>query len=90
MNLITQIYTGHSTLQRHLAIMNIEEDGRCEQCEEDDTEETVEHFLTDCPAFGRNRRDSLGNISLSNDELPNLSLNKILKFVRSTKRFETE
>ena len=90
MNLITQLYTGHSTLKRHLSVMGFENDGRCEQCEEDETEETVEHFLFDCPAFGRNRRNSLGNISLNIDELPNLSLNRILKFVKSTKRFEED
>ena len=71
-------------------MMGIEDDDRCEQCEEDDTEETVEHFLCECPAFGRSRRNSLGNISLNIDELPNLSLNKILKFVKSTKRFEED
>lgn len=90
MNLITQLFTGHSTLKRHLSVMSIEDDGRCNQCEEDDAEETVEHFLCECPAFGRNRRNSLGNISLSNDELPKLPLNRILKFVKSTKRFEED
>ena len=88
MNLITQLYTGHNTLKRHLNVMSIEDDGRCNQCEEDDTEETVEHYLTDCPAFARNRHHTLGNIVLNSNELPNLSLDKILKFVSQTCRFD--
>ena len=51
MNLITQIYTGHATLKRHLNLMAIEEDGRCNQCNEENTEETVQHYLAECPAF---------------------------------------
>ena len=88
MNLITQLYTGHTTLKRHLNVMAIEEDGRCEQCEEEFTEETVEHFLTDCPAFARNRQQTLGNISFSAELLPRLPLSKIVRFVNQTKRFE--
>ena len=68
--------------------MSIEDDGRCNQCEEDDTVETVEHFLTDCPAFARNRHHTLGNIVLNSNEFPNLSLDKILKFVSQTCRFD--
>ena len=88
MNLITQIYTGHATLKRHLNLMAIEDDGRCNQCNEENTEETVQHYLAECPAFSRSRRNSLGYISLTTNELPNLKLNKVLKFIKDTKRFE--
>ena len=63
-NLITQIYTGHATLKRHLNLMAIEDDGRCNQCNEENTEETVQHYLAECPAFSRSRRNSLGYIFL--------------------------
>ena len=88
MNLITQIYTGHATLKRHLNLMAIEEDGRCNQCNEENTEETVQHYLAECPAFSRSRRNSLGYISLTTNELPNLKLTKVLKYIKDTKRFE--
>jgi ribonuclease HI len=87
-NLITQLYTGHATLKRHLNLMAIEDDGRCNQCNEENTEETVQHYLAECPAFSRSRRNSLGYISLTTNELPNLTLTNILKFVKDTKRFE--
>ena len=89
MNLITQLYTGHSVLKRHLFLMNIEDDNGCEQCDEGAVE-TVEHFLCYCPAFARNRQIALGYISLNKTDLPNLTLGKILKFINSTKRFEVE
>jgi hypothetical protein len=88
LNLITQIYTGHNTLKRHLNVMAIKDDGRCNQCEEDDTEETVEHYLTECPAFSRNRHQTLGNFVLNSNDLPGLSLTNILKFVSQTHRFD--
>ena len=89
MNLITQIYTGHTILKRHLHVMTIEDDNICEKCDVGEAE-TVEHFLCRCPAFARNRRNHLGQISLTKNELPNLSLNNVLKFVKSTKRFEMD
>jgi len=89
MNITTQLYTGHSTLKRHLNLMAIEDANECEQCCEG-PEETVEHFLCHCPAFARNRRNTLGNISLNTNELPNLKLSSIIKFVKDTKRFEQE
>ena len=88
MKRITQMLTGHSTLRRHLFLMKMEDDPICQNCLED--EETVEHFLCHCPAFARNRRIALGYISLSSTDLPNYSLKKILKFVKSTKRFELD
>ena len=89
MNMITQLYTGHSVLRRHLHLMAIEDGNGCEQCDEGQ-EETVEHFLCHCPAFARNRRIALGYISLSKNDLPRFSLKKILKFVKSTRRFELD
>ena len=89
MNLITQIYTGHTILKRHLHVMAIEDDNVCEKCDLAEAE-TVEHFLCRCPAFARNRRNHLGHISLTINELPDLSLSNVLKFVKSTKRFEVD
>jgi hypothetical protein len=68
--------------------MAIEDDARCNQCNEENTVETVHHYLAECPAFSRSRRNSLGYISLTTNELPKLKLTKVLKYVKDTKRFE--
>ena len=47
--IITQMLTGHATLNKHLFIMKIEEDPTCPKCLMAD--ETVEHYLADCPAY---------------------------------------
>ena len=88
MNLITQIYTGHSRLQYHLHNMGITQDPTCEQCLED--EETVEHYLCECPAFARPRYYTFGSMAIKKEDLVNLSLRKILKFIKDSKRFEPE
>ena len=82
--IITQMLTGHCTLQRHLTIMKIEEDPTCEQCCED--EETVEHFLCECPVFAVIRHHTLGKLFLEQTDLPGLKMSQILDFVKKTKR----
>ena len=80
----TQMLTGHSTLQYHLWKMKIEPEPTCEQCLEE--EESVEHFLTECPAFSIPRYYTLGNMFLKQKDLPNLKVKKILEFVDRTER----
>jgi ribonuclease HI len=88
MNIITQIYTGHATLAYHLKNMEIDDSSGCRQCEEFDDIETVEHYLTECPAFMHARREHLGSIFLRVIDLPTLNVDNILKFIRATGRFE--
>ena len=85
MNLITQIYTGHSKLKKHLFRMKLAEDPICEQCLEE--EESVEHFLCECPAFARPRYLNLGGLMIKRHELSELSLKRILSFIKESKRF---
>ena len=85
MRKITQILTGHSTLKRHLNIMQIEEDPTCEQCEEE--QETVEHFLCHCPAFARIRQETLGKHFIKNSEISTETIKNIYKYIMNTKRF---
>ena len=82
----TQMLTGHATLQRHLFLMKIEDDPTCQNCLEE--EETVEHFLTECPAFARERYNTLGNMFLKQRDLPLLKISKILDFIDATNRYE--
>jgi ribonuclease HI len=88
LNLVTQIYTGHCTLQSHLYNMKISNNPHCEQCCEEDAEETVEHYLCECPAFSRNRYHTLGRLVLNPEDLKHLKLKNILDFIKNTKRFE--
>ena len=83
---IVQMLTGHATLQRHLFLMKMEEDPTCQNCLEE--EETVEHFLTECPAFARERYHTLGNMFLKKEDLPSLKIKKILNFIDETRRLE--
>ena len=61
MKRITQMLTGHSTLQRHLYLMKMEDSPICQNCLED--EETVEHFLTEANGlkFGMTRMSAEQN-----------------------------
>jgi ribonuclease HI len=88
MNTITQIYTGHSRLKKHLFRMKLAEDPICEQCLEE--EESVEHFLCECPAFARPRFLYLGGLMIKRNELSSLSLKRILSFIKESKRFEED
>ena len=90
MNIITQILTGHTTLKRHLNVMTIEDESLCQQCMEDNTEETMEHFILQCPAFARNRQNILGKIYMEPEEFSEIKISKLLKFVKQTKRFDQE
>ena len=86
--ILTQMITGHSTLQRHLEVMKIIPDGTCEQCLDED--ETVQHFICDCEAFHSLRREILGEFFLKQEELQHLDLDVLLKYVKRTKRFELD
>ena len=88
MNMITQIYTGHATLGYHLNNMKIEAAPTCKQCEEFDDAETVEHYLTECPAFSHARQQHLGHIFLRVIDLPTLNLDNVLKFIKATRRYD--
>ena len=83
---ITQMLTGHSTLRRHLFLMKMEDDPTCQNCLED--EETVEHYLAECPAFARERYNTLGNMFLKQKDLSSLKIKQILNFINETKRLD--
>ena len=84
---VTQIITGHTTLNRHLAIMNIREDPTCEKCEEGP--ETIEHLIRNCPAYHQKRYEKFGEHFLEK-ELHEYKLQKIISFVTSTGRLEED
>ena len=84
--ILTQLITGHCTLNRHLEVMKIIDDSECQNCGYDD--ETAEHFLCHCDAFCFPRQHIFGSMYLSKDDLPNLNPDDIIKFVKESGRFE--
>ena len=51
-------------------------------------EETVEHYLAECPAYATTRFNTLGRMFLMQKHLSNLKINQILNFVIATKRYD--
>ena len=64
------------------------DDPICQQCLKE--EESVEHFLRECPAFTRERYQNLGGITITREMLKDIKLKKILSFIRESKRFEED
>ena len=60
----------------------------CNKCEKAD--ETRDHFLAECEAYGRLRYIEPGKSNLSQEDLKDLSLNEILAFAKGSKRFNLE
>ena len=82
MNLIT----GHIGLNKHLHTIKITDSPNCPYC--DHEEETVSHFIGQCPAFMRQRGQYFNTYYSSlNDIFDNNSINKIVSYAHSTKRF---
>ena len=61
---------GNSALRAHLVERKVHTDPRCYQCATQDDEETVEHFLLECPAYEELRSE----IQEAYQLLPELSL----------------
>ena len=66
--------------------MELEDHSLCD-CGEGD-EETVYHFLGECPAFSTIRYNIFGQHYLHTDQLRDLKTSDILKYVKKTGRFD--
>jgi len=67
LRVLTGLFTGHATLNRHLAVMKIRTDSICSACGEED--QTSVHFLGKCPGTIMARYSILGANFLRSDEL---------------------
>ena len=85
--LMVQILTGHAHLNYHLNIQKLVETPKCEQCDED-IDETAAHLIGDCPYYSRIRNDIFGSYFLTDSDLKNINISKILNFIRNSRRFE--
>jgi ribonuclease HI len=89
-SILMQLRTGHAPLQSHLHRLRKVESPTCPHCGRE--RETVQHFLTQCPAFGEQRRRltaAAGYEARSKDRLlskPSLTKH-LLDYVAGTGRF---
>ena len=79
------IITGHIGLNKHLHRINRSDTPNCPNCI--DTEETVAHYIGQCPPYSRMRGDTLGTYYDSiNDIMDNNNIDLIINFALKTKR----
>lgn len=88
LKIITEIFTGHSRLNKHLKMLGVIEDDKCPNCPE--CVETTEHFLGRCPAYSRLRYAIFHRVTLEVRDLQGTHAADILRFVIGTKRFSSE
>jgi hypothetical protein len=91
-SLLIALRSGHGPLNRHLHTIQRAETPRCLACG-DREEETVRHFLLECPAYEEARRELRGTLGhckagsirfLLSDKT---ALEPLYKYVDRTKRF---
>ena len=76
-------------LNKHLHRINRSDTSNCPNCT--DTEETVAHYIGQCPAYSRMRGDSLGTYYDSiNKIMDNNNIDLIINFALKTKRLITK
>ena len=81
-----QLITGHAALNYHLHKMKLVDTKTCPHCEY--AEETVGHFLGQCPAFARHRGECFNTYYASlSDIFEGHSILEIVKYAAKTKRF---
>ena len=79
------IITGHKGLNKHLHRINRSDTSNCPNCT--DAEETVTHYIGQCPAYSRISVDTLGTYYDSiNNITDNNNINLIINFALETKR----
>ena len=81
------LITGHTGLNKHLHTMKLVDSSGCPNCGCD--EETVAHFIGQCPRFAQKRADYFATYYSSiNDIFEHNTLSKIISYTLNTKRFK--
>lgn len=83
----TGILTGMCCLNGHLKRMRKITDGSCRKCGE--PEESMEHVLTECPAYTYRRMTITTHPTLAAEQLEEISISKWLKYLKDIKLFDT-
>jgi ribonuclease HI len=79
------LLTGHVALRRHLFLMKRETDPMCLLCQEE--EDTAQHFLGSCCALMEKRQRIMGQPIMDSNELRKVPATRILRFIRTSRRF---
>ena len=74
------IITGHDMLNKHSFRTGFAMSPNCRYCEEE--EETSVHIIGECPVFMNRRREMLGNFFLKEEDIIDLKLNRIVKYMK--------
>ena len=83
------IFTGHIGLNKHLHRINRSDTSNCPNCTE--TEETVAHYIGQCPAYSRIRGETLGTYYDSiNNIMDNNNIDLIINVALKIKRLLKE
>jgi len=82
LRILVGLLTRHCTLNRHLAIMRIQDDPLCPACGEE--EETPLHLLGKCCATMQTRYRMLGAYTLQLEELCSISPSSLLRFSKAS------
>ncbi|EIW83653.1 hypothetical protein CONPUDRAFT_50829, partial [Coniophora puteana RWD-64-598 SS2] len=85
------VRTRHIALNAFLHRIRVVEDPYCTHCERG-AEETIRHFLFDCPAWGRSRRVMVRETGRHAESLAYLlneerGVRSLMKFINATGRF---
>ena len=84
---IVQLVTGRAGVNHTLHMMELTDTKECPKCGNED--ETISHFLGQCPMYARIRVEKFGEYYMSmTDIFSNFSIKKIAAYARLTKRLE--
>lgn len=81
---LTDILTGHCSLNYHLKLLGYKSSPDCEKCGD---VETAEHYLCHCPAFIMNRMRLLGNYITRYESVRYIHPRLILGYMNRTNRY---
>lgn len=86
LRLVCSAITGHCGLNKHLTKMKILNNPYCPACSLE--EESAIHVIADCPAYSDIRRQIWNKQTMNISDLKSINLNKLVEFLRKTKRFD--
>jgi len=85
MHCLIGLITGHVALNRHRKLIGVKDGSICPLCSEE--EETMLHFLGQCPALANIRQRILGMDPLIAHELGKVRFFNLIRFAHSSGRF---
>jgi hypothetical protein len=88
LRIMTQVITGHNTLQRHLWVMREVDSPICKNCGTE--EETSAHYLGRCPRYSLLRNEILGSFDIAPEDFNQYPLSGLTTFVVRSGRFNMD